>query len=238
LQEAQSELVRVTRVTSLGELASSIAHEVLQPLSAIITTGEASLHWLVRPRPNVKEARQGLERMIAGARRATEIVNRVRSLSKKTKPEKTDLDLNQALVDALALIRSALVRNGVSLRLELESGLRPVRGDRVQLQQVVINLILNGIQAMEEAETERVLTLRSRSHGDDRIVVEVEDRGHGISAAAGERLFEPFFTTKSEGMGMGLAICRSIVEAHGGRLWFTRAQIGTGTIFHVTLPGA
>lgn len=236
LQEAQSELTRVTRVTSLGELASRLAHEVLQPLSAIITTGEAPLRWLLRPRPNVKEARQGLEQMLAGACRAVEIVNRVRSLSKATKPERTALDINQALEEAPALIRGAILRKGVSLRLEHESGLPAERGDRVQLQQVVINLILNGIQAMEGINKERVLALRTKSYGDGRVVVEVEDREHGISAAAGERLFEPFFTIKAEGMGMGLAMCRSIIDAHGGRLWFIRAQVGTGTIFHFTLP--
>jgi PAS domain S-box-containing protein len=234
LQEAQAELAHVTRVTSLGELASSIAHEILQPLSAIVTSGEASLRWLVRQQPDITEARLGLEQMIASALRATEIVHRVRSLSKKHKTENTAFELNPVLEDALALIRGELVRKGVLLRFELEHGLGLVLGDRVQLQQVVINLILNGIQAMEGVETERVLTLRSKTCENERVVVEVEDCGRGISTTAGERLFEPFFTTKPEGMGMGLAICRSIIDAHGGRLWFTRAPVGT--VFHFTLP--
>lgn len=175
LQETQSELARVTRVTSLGELASSIAHEGLQPLSAIITTGEASVRWLLRPRPIVKEARQGLEQNACRCR-AVEIVNRVR---RKDEAGKAALDINQALEDALALVRGAILRRGVSLRPELESGLPAVRGDRVQLQQVVINLILNGVQAMEGINKERVLALRTKSYGDGHVVVEVEDRGHG-----------------------------------------------------------
>ncbi|MFC0697456.1 PAS domain-containing sensor histidine kinase [Paraburkholderia humisilvae] len=234
LQEAQAELAHVTRVTSLGELASSIAHEILQPLSAIVTLGEASLRWLTRQQPNIAEARFGLEQMIASTRRATEIVHRVRALSKKHTTESIAFELNPVLEDALTLIRGELVRKGVSLQLELEQGLGAVLGDRVQLQQVVINLVMNGIQAMDGVETERVLTLRSKSCDPHRAAVEIEDRGRGISAAAGERLFEPFFTTKPEGLGMGLAICRSIIDAHGGRLWFTRAQVGT--VFHFTLP--
>ncbi len=233
LQEAQTELARVTRMTSLGELAS-ITHEVLQPLSAIATTGEASLRWLLRPSPDVEEVRQGLQNMIVSARRAAEIVHRIRSMSKKTKPERLVFDLNQMLQDVLVLIRGELVRQQVSLRLELESGLPAIRGDRVQLQQVVINLVMNGIQAMAGLNTTRVLSLRSKWGGDDQVLVEVEDQGGGIDTAIGDRLFEPFFTTKPEGMGMGLSICRSIIAAHGGRLGFTRAEVGT--IFHFALP--
>lgn len=234
LQEAQTELARVTRVTSLGELATSIAHEVLQPLSAVVTTGEASLRWLLRPKANLKEVRQGLENIIGSARRAAEIVNRIRSLSKKTKPERLVFDLNQMLEEVLLLIRGEFVSQGVSLRLDLEDELPALRGDRVQLQQVVINLVLNGIQAMAGVDAASVLSLRSKRHGDRQVLVEVEDRGRGIDPAIGDRLFEPFYTTKPEGVGMGLAICRSIIAAHGGRLWFTRGTVGT--TFHVALP--
>jgi PAS domain S-box-containing protein len=234
LQEAQADLARITRVTALGELAASIAHEVRQPLTAIATNGGASLRWLRRPKPGIEKVRQGLECMIADALLAAEIVDRIRSLSKKSKPEHRVLDLNQMLEDVLALIRGEIVRQRVSLRFEPESGLPALRGDRVQLQQVVINLLVNGIQAMAGRDTARVLSLRSKRHEDDEVLVEVEDRGSGIDPAIADRLFEPFFTTRSEGMGMGLAICRSIIEAHGGRLWFTRADVGT--IFHFALP--
>jgi PAS domain S-box-containing protein len=233
LQELQNDLARVTRMTALGELAS-ITHEVLQPLSAIATTGEASLRWLGRRKPNIEEVRQGLQNMIASARRAAEIVHRIRSMSKKAKPERLMFDLNQMLEDVLVLIRAELVRQNVSLRLELYSGLPAIRGDRVQLQQVVINLLMNGIQAMAGVDTTRVLSLRSKWNGDDQVLVEVEDRGNGIDPAIGDRLFEPFFTTKPEGMGMGLAICRSIIAAHRGRLWFSPAD--AGSTFHVALP--
>src|SRR5262245_24199352 len=172
--------------------------------------------------------------MVADAHRAAEIVKGIRSLAKKSKPERLPLDLNQMLEDVVTLIRGELVRQQVSLRLELEGGLPVVRGDRVQLQQVVINLVINGIQAMAGLETTRVLSLRSKRDGNDQVLVEVEDRGGGIEAETADRLFAPFFTTKPEGMGMGLAICRSIVAAHGGRLWFTRAEVGT--IFHFSLP--
>ena len=173
--------------------------------------------------------------VVADARRAAEIVSRLRSLSKKSKPERVAFDLNQMLEEVLALIRGELLRQQVSLRLELESGLPAIRGDRVQLQQVVMNLALNGIQAMARHQAaRRVLLLRSKPHGEGQVLVEIEDSGGGIDPAIGDRLFEPFFTTKPDGMGMGLPICRSIVEAHGGRLWFTPAE--GGTIFHFALP--
>jgi PAS domain S-box-containing protein len=234
LQDAQSELARVMRITSLGELATSIAHEILQPLSGIVTTGEASLRWLLRPKPDIEEVRQSLLSMIAAARRAAEIVNRIRALSKRTKPDLLPLDLNQMLQEILTLMRGELVHQQVSLRLELESGLPAIRGDRIQLQQVVVNLIINGIQAMAGVDTPRILSLRSKWHGNDQLLVEVEDRGGGIDTAIGDRLFEPFFTTKSGGTGMGLAICRSIIELHGGQLWFAPAEVGT--IFRFALP--
>jgi PAS domain S-box-containing protein len=234
LQEAQAELARMSRVTSLGELAASITHEVLQPISAIVANGEASLAFLDRPQPDVAEVRDGLTSMVADARRAAEIVGRMRALSKRAKPERCDVDLNHMLEDAVALIHAELVRRAVSLHLELERPLPDVSCDRVQVQQVVINLLLNGIQAMAAVETARMLALRSKRLGDDQVVVEVEDRGTGVDPAVGDRVFAPFFTTKSDGMGMGLAICRSIVRAHGGRLWFTPAEVGT--VFCFSLP--
>jgi PAS domain S-box-containing protein len=235
LQEAQAEIAHVTRVTSLGEMAASIAHEVLQPIAAIATTGEASLNWLLRPKAEIEEVREGLQNIVAHAHRAAEIVNRIRLLSKKSKPKRLPFDLNQMLEEVLALIRGELVRQQVSLRPEFDVSLPAINGDRVQLQQVVINLIINGIQAMAGLDpTERVLSLRSKRYGEGQVVVEVQDSGGGIEPAIGDRLFEPFFTTKAEGTGMGLAICRSIVDAHGGLLWFTRAEVGS--VFLFTLP--
>jgi PAS domain S-box-containing protein len=234
LQEAQAELARMTRVTSLGELAASISHEVLQPISAIVAGGEASLHWLSLPNPDVDEVRDGLESMVADAYRAAEIVKGIRSLSQKSAPQRLPFELDRMLADVVELIRGELVRQQVSLRLDLESGLPIVRGDRVQLQQVAINLLMNGIQAMTGAETTRVLSLRSKRDGDGHVRVEVEDRGGGVDPGIADRLFMPFFTTKANGTGMGLAICRSIIDAHGGRLGFTPAD--TGTIFHFSLP--
>lgn len=234
LQDAQAELARISRLTSLGELAASITHEVLQPISAIAANGEASLEFLCRPHPDVAEVRDGLVSMVADARRAAEIVGRIRALAKKAKPERLRVDLNQMLEEVVTMIRGELVRQEVSLRLELAPALPDVRCDRVQLQQVVMNLLLNGIQAMSTVETTRVLSLRSKPWDDDQVVVEVEDRGSGVDADVADRLFAPFFTTKPDGMGMGLAICRSIVAAHGGRLWFTPAAVGT--VFHFSLP--
>jgi PAS domain S-box-containing protein len=234
LQEAQSELARVTRIASFGELAS-ITHEIIQPLSAIKTTGEASLRWLGRRLPNLEEARQCLRTMIACADSAAAIVHRIRLMSKKVNPERTVFDLSQMLQEVLLLVRGELVRHHVALRLHLENGLPPIRADRVQIQQVIVNLLANGIQAMATTETTRTLSLRSKWRAEERrVLIEVEDCGSGIDSAVSSHLFEPFFTTKSEGMGMGLAICRSIVTAHRGKLWFSRVE-GV-TIFHVELP--
>jgi PAS domain S-box-containing protein len=234
LQEAQRELARVTRMASLGELAS-ITHEIIQPLSAIKTTGEASVRWLDHRTPNLEEARQGLLRIITCADGAAEIVHRVRSMSKKAKPEHTTVDLSQMIQEVLLLVRGELVQHHVLLQLQMGDGLPSIRADRVQLQQVVINLLANGIQAMAAIESTRVLSLRTEWRVKDRrVLIEVEDHGSGIDPAVGDRLFEPFFTTKPEGMGMGLAICRSIIAAHRGRLWFSRGE-GT-TTFHVELP--
>lgn len=234
LQEAQRELARVTRMASLGELAS-ITHEIIQPLSAIKTTGEASVRWLDHRTPNLEEARQGLRRMIRCADSAAEIVHHVRSMSKKAKPEHTTFDLFEMIQEVLLLIRGELAEHHVLLQLQMGDGLPPIRADRVQLKQVVINLLTNGIQAMAAIESTRVLSLRTKWRVEDRhVLIEVEDRGSGIDSADGDRLFEPFFTTKPEGMGMGLAICRSIIAAHRGRLWFSCGE--STTIFHVELP--
>jgi PAS domain S-box-containing protein len=232
LNQARAELSHVTRVTTLGELAASIAHEVNQPLAAIVTNADASLRWLDRQR--TEEARRSLERIISDADRASAVIQRTRQLSKKADPEKAHIDINDVINDTMLLIQSEAASHHVSLRLELASGLPTVFGDRVQLQQVIINLVMNGIEAMAGLTDARKLLIRSHQHESDQVVVAVKDVGVGIDPQAANRLFNAFFTTKPNGMGMGLSICRSIIEAHEGRLWAS-PNSGPGTTFQFTL---
>jgi signal transduction histidine kinase len=236
LREAQAELARVTRVTTLGELTASIAHEVNQPLATVVTYGDACLRWLDREVPRIDKARSAVEQMIGSARHASDVIERIRALSKKGAFENVRLDINQVIDDVIALIRREINIHSVSLRFDLAASLPPVDGDRVQLQQVIMNLLMNGIQAMSAVtDRHRELRIRSREHGSDQILVAVEDSGIGIEPEHAARLFNAFFTTKPEGMGMGLSICRSIIEAHGGQLWAT-ANVPHGATFQFTLP--
>jgi PAS domain S-box-containing protein len=235
LHQARAELSHVTRVTTLGELAASIAHEVNQPLAAIVTNADASLRWLNRERPEIGEARRSLERIISDADRASAVIKRTRQLSKKADSEKVRLDINDVINDAMLLVQREATSHQVSLRLDLASGLPAVFGDRIQLQQVIINLVMNGIEAMASAtNVPRELLIRSRRHEADRIVVAVKDVGVGIDPQTANKLFNAFFTTKPNGLGMGLSICRSIIEAHDGRLWASRNS-GPGTTFRFSL---
>jgi predicted ATPase/signal transduction histidine kinase len=235
LNKAQAELAHVARVMTLGELAS-IAHEINQPLAAIVTNGEASLRWLTRSPPEIDEVRSGLQRMIGDAGRASDLIHHIRTLSRNVEPERVPLDLNQVVDEVVKLVDREVANNGVSLRLDLATDLAHVLGDRVQLQQVIINLVINGIQAMAAVdERSRELLVRSQQSAGDQALVAVQDSGVGIDPENVERLFAPFFTTKANGMGLGLSICRSIVEAHGGRLWASR-NAGAGATFQFTLP--
>jgi predicted ATPase/signal transduction histidine kinase len=235
LRHAQANLLHVARVTTLGELTASIAHEVNQPLTGVVTYGDACLRWLDREVPRIDKARSAVEQMIDSARHASDVVARIRALSKTGALERVQVDINKVIDDVIALIRREINVHRVSLRLDLESSLPPVYGDRVQLQQVVMNLTMNGIQAMSAVTgRRRELRIRSREHGSDQILIAVEDVGIGIEAANVDRLFDAFFTTKPDGMGMGLAICRSIIERHGGRIWATR-NFGVGSTFEFTL---
>ncbi len=220
LHEAHAALAHVTRVTTLGELMASIAHEVNQPLAGIVTNGEACMRWLARDVPNLDEARSAVERMIGDGRRASGIIRKLRALSRKDGLRKTPLNLNDVINDTIPLVRRELFNNRVVLKLSLAQGLPVVMGDKVQLQQVVLNLTVNAIQAMSQIGTRpRTLSVRSEPYGETGVCVTVSDSGDGIDPENTDRLFNAFFTTKDGGMGMGLSICRSIVEDHGGRIW-------------------
>jgi two-component system, LuxR family, sensor kinase FixL len=238
LQRVQTELAHVSRVMTLGELTASIAHEVNQPLAAIVTNSNACLRWLFGATPNLVEARQAVERIIKDGYRASEVISRIRTLVKKAPPRSDLVDLNEVIVEVLALAQSEARRNDVLLKRELADGLPPVLGDRVQLQQVILNLIVNGIEAMAKVdEGARELSVSSGKDESDNLVVAVRDSGAGVGQADLERVFDAFFTTKPDGMGMGLAICRTIIESHGGRLW-AAANSPRGAVFQFTLPAA
>jgi len=235
-REAQLELAHVTRVTTLGELTASIAHEVNQPLAGVIANAEACLRWLDRGTPDLDAVRRSAEWVIADSYRASEVIRRVRALANKAGLEKAPLDINDVAREVIALVQRELFSQKVSVRTEFAPALPMILGDRVQLQQVIINLVMNGIEAMQSVtDRPRELVIRSCQDETRQVLVSVTDRGVGISADNANRLFTAFFTTKSSGMGMGLSICRSIMEAHGGRLWAT-ANMPHGATFQFTLP--
>jgi PAS domain S-box-containing protein len=236
LREAQAELAHVTRVTTLGELTASIAHEVNQPLAAVIANADACLRWLDRYPPDLAAARRSAEWVISDSNRASQVIRRVRALANKTDIQKVPLDVNDVVRDVIALVQGELGSHLVSLRTELTPALPMIIGDRVQLQQVIINLVMNGIEAMQPVtDRPREVVIRSGQDETRQVLLGVTDCGIGISAENANRLFTAFFTTKSGGMGMGLSICRSIVEAHGGRLWAS-ANVPHGAMFQFTLP--
>ena len=235
LQKVQTELAHVTRVMTLGELTASIAHEVNQPLAAIVTNGNATLRWLAGSTPNLYEARQAIERIIKDSYRASEVITRIRSFVKKGEPRNDLVDLNEVIVEVIALTQNQARRNHVSLNRQLRNDLPLVHGDRVQLQQVILNLIVNGLEAITKSEDGvRELTVSSNQDDASNVIVAVSDSGEGLDQTNVERLFDAFFTTKPDGMGMGLAICRTIIEAHGGRIWAT-ANTPKGAVFQFTL---
>jgi C4-dicarboxylate-specific signal transduction histidine kinase len=217
-------------------LTASIAHEVNQPLAAVVANAEAGLRWLRRGTPDVEAACRSVEWILDDGNRASEVIRRVRALAKKSDVEMVPLDVNDVVRESIALVQRELISHQVSLRMELASPLPMVLGDRVQLQQVIINLVMNGIEAMKSVtDRSRELVIRSGQDETRQVIVSVTDCGAGISAEDVDRLFNPFFTTKSSGMGMGLSICRSIMEGHGGRLWAT-ANVPHGATFQFTLP--
>jgi C4-dicarboxylate-specific signal transduction histidine kinase len=238
LQEARTELAHVNRVTTLGELAASIAHEVNQPIAAVVTNAGAGLRWLSAQPPNLDEVRLALGRIVTDGGRASEVLDRIRALVKKAPLRQEKLDINDAILEVIALTRSEVQSNSILLRTELSSALPGVPGDRVQVQQVLLNLIVNAIEAMRGANGgRRDLAIRSAYDRTNGVLVSVQDSGPGLDAQSIDRLFRAFYTTKAEGLGMGLAISRSIIEAHGGRLWATPND-GRGALFQFSLPAS
>jgi signal transduction histidine kinase len=238
LRRAQAELARVWRLSTMGELAGSIIHEINQPLAAIVTNAEASLRWLDRDVPELDEAREAISDLVRAGRRAADVIKGLNALARKSGFELARIDINDAIQEVLAVLRSELERGGVVLNVELFAGDRPVLADRIQLQQVLLNLIRNGIEAMSNVtDRARNLKISLQPTEDGEALVAVEDSGIGLDAATADRVFDPLFTTKPEGMGMGLSICRSIVDAHRGRLWASPC-LPHGTVFRFTVPFA
>lgn len=236
LHRSQTELAHVTRVTTLGELAASIAHEVNQPLAAVTTNAEASLRWLNRTEPDLVEAAQALERILSETFRASEVIRRIRALSRKTDPQRAPLDLKEVIEDSVTLVAREIQRSRVELVQEIADDAPAIVGDRIQLQQVLINLLINAMQAMSaNHHSARKMSLSLRHDEPHEVVVEIRDNGPGVQPDDMGRLFNAFFTTKAEGMGMGLSICRSIIEAHGGRIW-AQSPPGGGATLRFALP--
>ena len=240
MHELEADLAHMNRVSMMGELAASIAHEINQPLTGIVSNGSACLRWLGPdgpiPAPDAHEVREAVRDIVRDGRRAGEIITRIRALTKRAELPREKLDLNETILEVLALVGDEAKKNGVATRTQFADEVSPVHGDRVQLQQVLLNLIMNAIQAMSSvSDRERQLVIATRNIEHDQVQVTVEDSGTGLDPDKIARIFEPFYTTKSGGMGMGLSICRSILQNHGGRLWAT-ANEGPGASFHFTLP--
>jgi len=236
LQQMQSDFARMNRVSMMGELAASLSHEITQPIASARNNARAALNFLGKQSPDLGEAREALDSVVGNADRAGEIVDRIRENIRKAPPRKDYFDFNAAIGEVITLARSAIIKNGISVQTPLADGLSPVHGDRVQLQQVVLNLILNAVEAMASVSGARDLSISTARDGTG-VRLAVRDSGPGIDPALVERVFEAFYTTKSSGTGMGLSICRSIIVAHGGRLW-VEANEPRGAIFQFTLPGA
>src|SRR5580700_468470 len=236
LQKAQAELAHVSRLMTLGELTASISHEVNQPIAAVVTNGQVCLRLLALETPRPDDVRTTVERIVRDANRASEVIQRIRALAKRSEPQMVSLDINEVIREATLLVQREVLSHGVSLRTELSSALPHVLGDRIQLQQVVINLLINGVEAMASiTDRPREIIIRSQLHEDGLVLAAVLDSGIGIDSETAEKLFSAFFTTKPSGMGMGLSISRSIIRAHGGRLWVS-PNADHGAAFQFTVP--
>jgi len=235
LRQLESDLARMNRLSLMGELTASLAHEIKQPIGSACNNACAALNFLDEQPPELAEVREALDCVVADANRAGEIIDRIRDQVKKTPPRKDHFDLNAAINEVTDLARNAIIQNRVSVQTRLAETLFPIHGDRVQLQQVVMNLLLNAVEAMGDGHAGARELLISTEQDHNGVLVAVRDSGPGIDAAHLECVFDPFYTTKSKGMGMGLSICRSIIETHGGRLWATACQ-PHGTLFQFTIP--
>jgi signal transduction histidine kinase len=236
LEQTRAQLARFARVASLGELTASIAHEVNQPLAGVVSSGNACQRWLASDPPNMERAMQSVERIIRDANRASEVVERVRALARNAPPTKAPVNINEAVLEVIVLVRAESELKGVSLQTQLSEDVAPVLADRIQLQQVILNLIHNAMEALAEvAEGPRDLFVGTAVNAPNELLLSVRDTGMGLDPEKAPHVFDAFYTTKPGGMGMGLAICRGIIEAHGGRLWAT-ANKPMGAIFQFTLP--
>jgi PAS domain S-box-containing protein len=235
LRRAEADLTRVTRVSTMGELTASLAHEINQPIAAAITNSNTCLRWLSRDPPDVEEAREAVSRSAKDATRAADIVKRIRSMFKKGTAQREPVDVNEAIRDVITLMRNEAYRYSVAIRTALTEDLPQALADRVQLQQVLTNLMLNGIEAMKDVDSARELTVRSEKAENSQLLISVSDTGAGLAPQQADQIFSAFFTTKPDGIGMGLPISRSIIESHGGRLWATSNE-PCGAVFQFTLP--
>jgi PAS domain S-box-containing protein len=237
LHQMQSDFAHMNRVSVMGELAASLSHEITQPVASARNNARAAQNFLKMQPPDLGKVREALSRVVGNVDRAGDIIDRIREQVKKTSPRKEGFDLNASIDEVMLLARSLIIRNGVSVQTRLADGLFPVQGDRVQVQQVILNLILNAVEAMDSIEAGARDLLISTKQDHTGVLVAVRDSGPGIDPEHLERVFEAFYTTKSNGVGMGLSICRSIIDAHGGRLW-AEANEPHGAVFQFTLPGA
>ena len=235
LRQAHADLARISRITTMGELTASLAHEVNQPIAAAVTDANTCLRWLNRDHPDMEEARQAASRVVKDATRAAEVISRTRQLFKKGTPQSEWVDMNEVIHEMLALVIGDMSRLSISVRIELADDLPQIAGDRVQLQQVLMTLMMNGIDAMKDSNGTRELVVNSRRADNQQITVTISDTGSGLPREHAEKIFNAFFTTKPHGTGMGLRISRSIVESHGGRLWASHNS-PRGATFHVNLP--
>jgi C4-dicarboxylate-specific signal transduction histidine kinase len=235
LRQSQRDLARINRVTTMGELAASLAHEVNQPIAAAVTDANTCMRWLTREDPDLGEAREAASRMVRDASQATEIISRIRSLFKKGASQREPVDVNDVIRGMIELLRSEAARYSIAMRTDLSQNLSRIRGDRVQLQQVLMNLMINSIEAMKDMNRPGELSIKTQSPEAAQLLVSVSDTGVGLPPQQADQIFSPFFTTKGDGTGMGLRISRSIVESHGGRLW-AGDNPPRGASFHLSLP--
>jgi PAS domain S-box-containing protein len=235
LRQARADLARVNRVTTMGELTASLAHEVNQPIAAALTNANTCLRWLTRDHPDLNEAREAASRIVKDATRAADIISRVRLFYKKGTPQRELVDVNEVIREMIVLLRGEATRHNISVRTELAAELPQVTGDRVQLQQVMMNLMINSVDAMKDVEGTRELAIKSQQAENEQVLVSVSDTGVGLPPQQADQIFNAFFTTKPHGTGMGLSISRSIVESHDGRLWAAENS-PRGTSFYFTLP--